>query len=235
MSEADIPGPPPSAAPPPPPASPPPPVDPPPTRGSSGGGFSGGMASNPLELGSVLQETWEVFVKDIGLHIGATAIYIVVAVLTCGLGLLIYLPLIAGTYIMAVKALKGERVVFDDAFAGFKLFVPLMLMWLVMLVGITLGLVLCILPGIYLAIAWAFAPILVIDRKMEFWPAMELSMKTVNQHFAPVLIVLLVFGVINAVGSSTALGGLITQPFMLIGTVVAYRRLFGLQSGSTIS
>ena len=42
---------------------------------------------------------------------------------------------------------------------------------------------LCILPGIYLGVAWIFTEALVIDKKLEFWPAMELSRKVVSRHW----------------------------------------------------
>jgi hypothetical protein len=39
----------------------------------------------------------------------------------------------------------------------------------------------CIIPGIYLQVAWAFAIALVADKRLEFWGAMELSRKVVTR------------------------------------------------------
>ena len=49
-----------------------------------------------------------------------------------------------------------------------------------------------ILPGLYLFLAWRFALPLVIDKRLEFWSAMELSRKMVNRVFFQIVGLLLI-------------------------------------------
>jgi uncharacterized membrane protein len=198
-----------------------PPIPPPPSTPS-------------LDIGEVLSETWSILMKDVGLYIGATLVYVAIIVLTCGLGALVWAPLFAGMVIMAMKSMKGEKPSFDDAFAGFKMFAPLLLLSLVTLIGTTIGFVLCILPGLYLSVAWCFGLPLVIDRKMDFWEALQLSMQTVNQNFFPIFLVVLVLAIINSLGGTVVLGFLITQPMFIIGLTVTYSKVFGLQPGPVV-
>ena len=208
--------------PPPPPAHAPPPPGPGP--------------SSQLDLGQVLNEAWELFMRDAGLYVAAAATYLGILIITCGAAIFVWGPLGAGMVIMGFKARKGEQLKFDDCFAGFKLFGPTFLVTFVSGLLIVLGFALCVIPGIYLAIAWAFALPLVVDKKMDFWEAMQLSMRKVNENFVPVLLVILVLYAINSLGSSVALGFLITQPLMVLGINVAYEKLFGpLQPGPVVA
>jgi len=52
-----------------------------------------------------------------------------------------------------------------------------------MSVLILLGLLLFILPGIYLSIAYFFSYALVVDKGLGVWEAMELSRKTVTEQW----------------------------------------------------
>lgn len=187
-----------------------------------------------VDLGSILSDAFNLLMKDIGLHIVAAIIYIAVFSFTCGLGALLAGPLMAGFTIMAMKRMKGQPVDFNDIFAGFKLFVPLFLLTLVMGFGILVGTMLCILPGIYLSIAWTFGACLIIDRKMDFWSAAQFSMQVVNKQFWPVAILVVVLGVIMTVGNSIVIGALFTTPLWSIAIAVAYARIFGLQPGPVV-
>jgi len=46
---------------------------------------------------------------------------------------------------------------------------------------------LCVLPGIYLKVAWTFSLALVADKRLEFWSAMELSRKVATRHWFKIL------------------------------------------------
>ncbi|MEM8962471.1 MAG: glycerophosphoryl diester phosphodiesterase membrane domain-containing protein [Acidobacteriota bacterium] len=211
------PGAPPPAAPPPPPGAPPPYAAPPPS-GGSGGGF---------EIGAILQQSWEIFVKDATPWVVVSLIHAAIYIFTFGFGLFVLGPLFGGMVIMAFKGIHGQSPTIEDGFAGFKEhLMQLLLAGIVVLIGVTIGLFLCILPGVYLAIAWAFTFHLIVDRRMDFGQAMMASMKMVNSRFGEVVILLLVFGIINAVGSSVVIGFVITQPLMMIGLTLAYRKLF---------
>jgi hypothetical protein len=50
---------------------------------------------------------------------------------------------------------------------------------------------LCIVPWIYLTVAWVFAVPLAADKRLEFWSAMELSRRVVNRVWPQVFLLLL--------------------------------------------
>ena len=89
-------------------------------------------------------------------------------------------PLFMGNFIVSAKLLHGQTPEFRDFFVGFQYFLPLLLLSLVAGLFIGIGTILLIIPGIYLAVAYLFASYLVVDRRLDFWPAMELSRLTVT-------------------------------------------------------
>ena len=93
---------------------------------------------------------------------------------------------------------------------------------------IALGLALCVIPGIYLAVAWCFALPLIIDKPMSFWDAMELSRKTVNQSWWSVFWLLIVCGLINLGGGLLCCVGIFfTLPLTGLAMMYAYNDVFG--------
>jgi len=99
--------------------------------------------------------------------------------------------LMAGLYVACLKRMRGDSAGVEDVFSGFKLNWPqLMVTSLVSKILIQFGLVLCVLPGLYLMVAWIFALPLVLDKKLEFWSAMELSRKVVTRVWIPMFLLL---------------------------------------------
>jgi uncharacterized membrane protein len=91
-----------------------------------------------------------------------------------------------------------------------------------------LGLLLLVLPGIYLAVGYAFVLPLVVDRRLNVWEAMELSRRTVHKQWFPTLGLLLAAGMLIFI-SATAFGfGLVlTIPLCTGALMFAYEDLFG--------
>jgi uncharacterized membrane protein len=152
-------------------------------------------------------------------HVGAVAAF---AVST---------PLLMGNFIVSAKLLHGQAPEFRDFFAGFQYFLPLLLLSLVAGLFIGIGTLLLVIPGIYLLVAYMFASYLVVDRRLDFWPAMELSRRTVHPrwfgYFAFALLVIL----LNLAGAvALGVGLLVTVPLSFCAVTVAYAEIFGLHS-----
>jgi uncharacterized membrane protein len=95
-------------------------------------------------------------------------------------------------------------------------------------------LALLIIPGIYLAVAYLFAACLVIDRRLDFWPAMELSRRSVNPLWFGIFTFILLLVVVNLLGGLLlGLGLLVTVPLSYCALTAAYADLFGFQSDYT--
>ena len=129
----------------------------------------------------------------------------------------VLMPLLTGMIMMAIRHVRGEQIVFQDVFGYYGMTWTLALAALLIYVMTVAGLLFFILPGIYLSVAYIFTLPLIADKGMGVWDAMELSRKTVTQHWFKVfgLMMLLSFGLM--VGFVTFGIGLIwAVPLMLV-------------------
>jgi uncharacterized membrane protein len=127
--------------------------------------------------------------------------------------------------------IRGEMTGLSDAFSGFGSRTgQLILLSLVQMSLIIVGYVFCIIPGIYLMVAWYFAIPLVMDRQLDFWSAMELSRRLVSKHWFVVFAAMLVFGLVAALGIiDCGIGLLVSMPVGTIALMYAYETIFGAQ------
>jgi uncharacterized membrane protein len=90
-------------------------------------------------------------------------------------------------------------------------------------------LLLCLLPvAIYLALCFAFALPLVIDRQLGFWDAMQLSRHMVRKHWWGIFGAGIVFGLVGAAGLLACLVGVVvTMPIVIAAWMCAYEDIFG--------
>jgi hypothetical protein len=196
-----------------------------------------------IDIGRCIGRGWELIKKDFWLLVGGSfLVFLVVG----GLGAIPILGLIAGfvidgallggLYLLFLKRIRGQTATIGDAFAGFSLaFVQLMLAQIVMTFLSGLGFLLCLLPGIYLMIAWAFTLPLVIDKKLEFWPAMELSRKVVSHHWWMMFGLVIVSGLLAVAGVLACLVGIfVTVPICIAALMYAYEDVFGAPSTAQV-
>ena len=122
-----------------------------------------------------------------------------------------------GNFIVSAKLLQGQTPEFRDFFSGFQYFLPLLLLSLVAGLFIGIGTILLIIPGVYLAVAYLFASYLVVDRRLDFWPAMELSRRTVNPRWFGYFAFVLLLALLNLAGAiALGLGLLVTIPRVVL-------------------
>jgi hypothetical protein len=193
-----------------------------------------------IRPGYYLQAGWELFKQNAAGFIGFSVVALIVLFALNGktglgqvLSYVIGPPLWAGLLIVAMKLLQNQPTEVNDFTTGFKFILPLVLYSVVSSVFISLGLVLLIVPGLYLVVGYLFTTWLIIDRRLDFWPAMELSRKTVHKHWFEVFGFFLVLCLINFGGLLLlGLGLLVTVPWTLCTLTVAYKDIFGIQAGS---
>ncbi len=143
-------------------------------------------------------------------------------------------PLFMGNFIVSAKLLQGQTPDFRDFFAGFQYFLPLLLLSLVAGLFISIGTILLVIPGLYLVVAYLFASYLVVDRRLDFWPAMELSRRTVTPRWFGYFAFVLLVALLNLAGALLlGLGLLVTIPLSFCAITAAYANLFGFQSDYT--
>jgi hypothetical protein len=140
----------------------------------------------------------------------------------------VYAVFTAGLFKYYLNLIRGEAAGVGDAFSGFGPSIgQLLLLGLVQFFLVMIGYIFCVLPGIYLAIAWYFAVPLVIDKRLGFWEALELSRKMVSKHWFLVFAFLLVCGLVAASGIiGCFIGILVTMPISFAALMYAYETIF---------
>ncbi|HWW02444.1 MAG TPA: protein kinase [Candidatus Acidoferrum sp.] len=184
-----------------------------------------------LDIGSCLRRGWGLVRSNFWPIVGVSALMVLLvqAANSTAVGIVAGGPLMGGLWLYLLNRARGEPASLDTAFSGFRIaFVNLFLGSLVTFVLTLIGFICLVLPGLYLAVAWMFALILVIDLRLDFWPAMELSRQVVTRHwwkFFGFWIVLLLMKVAGALACGVGL--FFTAPIALAATVFAYEDIFG--------
>lgn len=181
-----------------------------------------------VEIGSCFSRSWNLLMQNFWLLVGAS---FVLGLIQGAIGLLAGVCM-GGLYFLLLKLIRGQRAEFSDGFAGFNVaFVQLFLAGLVSALLTSLGLILCILPGIFLAVAWMFTLPLVMDKKLDFWAAMELSRKVVSRHWWLIFCLALMNMLVMLLGVMACFVGVfIAHPLIFGATAYAYEDIFNKQN-----
>ncbi|MCX5904580.1 MAG: hypothetical protein NTV89_14180 [Proteobacteria bacterium] len=193
----------------------------------------------PVAITEWLKKGWELFKKDAGPSI----VFAVIAVIAYagatflipfGIGsTVISIPLLAGFIIIALMLCRNQKTEFVRFFWGFRHLVPLLLFTIVSTTFILIGFLLLVLPGIYVTVAYLFAPYIIVDKNIDFWPAMEISRKKVNKHWFGMAAFCVVLLAINAVACIPLFIGLfVTIPWTIYAVTIAYEDIFKEDSSS---
>ncbi len=185
-----------------------------------------------IDAVGILKEAWELFTRQwqTWLLIGLCFFLIAMVLsLTC-VGLICMGALQAGLYIAAFKQLRGQTPEVRDLFEGFQFFGPTTLLIIISGFLIFLGTLLCIIPGLVLAVWWFFALPLCITHGLGATDAMAMSKQKVQEGFWDIVVLLLIIFAVNFIAGMLPLGQiLVGLPIQTLITAVAHRDLFGLE------
>jgi hypothetical protein len=193
-----------------------------------------------IEIGNCISRGWELVKSDFWLLVGASVVACVIVAggfipyLGVLVGLILGGPMMGGLYALYLKKIRGQPASFGDAFIGFSVaFGSLLGAYVVSALLSFLGLLFCLAPGIYLGVSWMFALALVIDRRMDFWQAMELSRKVVTKHWWSMFAFLIVVGLLSLLGVlACCVGVFVTTAIAEAALMYAYEDIFGAQRAS---
>ena len=192
--------------------------------------------SYTIDLGSALGRAWDLLKSDFWPIVGVTALVVLIvsAAHSLFVGLLVNAPLMGGLFSYYLKKIRGGSAEVGDAFSGFSTcFVQLFLSGLVSSLLIGVGLVLCVLPGIYLGIAWQLSTQLTQDKRLAFWDGLEVSRRVLGRNWWGMLAFSIVAGLINIGGSLLCgIGVFVTLPWTLLALAYIYEDLFGTPRGA---
>jgi hypothetical protein len=126
---------------------------------------------------------------------------------------LLFGPLISGLGAMFIKAKKGKKPVFDDLFQFNGRFIGMAVMGLLSCLGVFVGLVFLILPGLLLATLWMYSIFAMAYGGKGIIGSMKASWAIVVKNgLWQQLVVLLAISVLNSIGGAFVVGTLITVP-----------------------
>ena len=189
-----------------------------------------------FDINQYLNEGWKLFGRAPVVFIGFTFLYFLVSFGISALDQtvayainVVLTPIITAGYLTAAKTLdKTGRLEFGDFFKGLDRFWHLLVLHIAVNIIVVFGLVLLILPGIWVAVALMFAFPLVALSGLGFIDGIEVSIKVINKKwFNFLLLALLIFAIILGGSLLCGIGLLAAVPLTYCVLYVCYRDIIG--------
>ena len=141
---------------------------------------------------------------------------------------LIMFPLGVGLGLLGIRRAAGKDTPVSTLWEPYNQAIPLIFMFVLMGLLIIAGFFLLVLPGIYLSIAYSFAPYLIVEKNMGAWEALETSRKAITQYWWRYFGLMLVAMLLIIIGSIPLLIGLLwVLPIVVIATGEVFAKTFG--------
>lgn len=141
------------------------------------------------------------------------------------------LPMGIAILIMALRHANGKSVSAGEIFRHFGTIGSLALCYLLQIILIMIGLVLLVLPGLYLMIAYMLAMPLIVEKKMGVWQALETSRKALTRVWFRFFGLTLLISFINMLGIITlGIAWIWTIPWAVLAMAMVYQKIFGVEA-----
>ena len=175
--------------------------------------------------GHWVDEGWQIVKADIGTFILLTIVF---AALNAMVPMILQGPLIAGFQIFCMKKILNRRTDFADLFKGFNFFVPALVASLLITLLVFCGTLFCIIPGLVVAAMFKFTFLFIVDKRMDFWPAMQASHAVVKSDYFGFTMFLLLMLLVDILGALCCIVGLLVAvPVTIAAITVAYKEVVG--------
>jgi uncharacterized membrane protein len=133
----------------------------------------------------------------------------------------------AGVVQAAIKQLRGQTPVVGDIFSGLSKAVPLGIAGVVVSLGVNIGAMFCVVPGVLFGALSLLTMPLITDQNMQPMDALKKSIETLKGDMWSVLGYYLVFSIIASLGGALCgVGALFTMPLLPLGIALLYRDFF---------
>jgi uncharacterized membrane protein len=178
-----------------------------------------------VKMGPWISEGWELVKKDLLMH---AVMMLVVSILssTWVLGG----PAACGYFYVLLKKMRrpDEPISFGDLFKGFEVFLPALIASLV--IGAVMSVAgSIVIPALILQGLLIFVWPLIMDKRMDFWPAIMESYERTKGEWLSFALFALVAGIIGGLGGiACCIGIFFSMPVMFGAMAVAYRDVIGL-------
>ncbi|WP_339877194.1 hypothetical protein [uncultured Algoriphagus sp.] len=187
-----------------------------------------------FNIGDIIEKAWEMFKSRALFHIG---FMVLVGAIQAGFTLYlkdytflysIFLapPLVSGFYLVANRQSQKEYLDFQNFFDGFKYWWNLVITNLISSILIVGGILLLIIPGVYLLVGYLFCLLFVIFGGFDFWTSMELSRRLIQTNWLKFLLFLLVLLALNIAGLLFFIVGIfVTIPMSYLAVYILFEEL----------
>ena len=140
-------------------------------------------------------------------------------------------PLYAGIFMILIKHSIGSPIQVGELFNHYDKIVPIFIVMFLTQILVMIGLVLFIIPGIYLMVCFSFALPLVIEKNMSPIEALKTSRKVVHHKWFSFAGFFLLGLVVILAGVLALLVGLVWAiPLASLAWALVYRDVFGIES-----
>jgi uncharacterized membrane protein len=184
-------------------------------------------AAVEVHAGRWVSEGWALVTADLGNYV---LLALVFTVLSSAVPVILQGPMIAGLHIFTMKKLMGRRAEFADLFTGFNYFVPTLVASIVIGLFVFAGTLLCVIPGLVVAAMYKFTYLFIVDKRMDFWPAMQASHEIVKRDYVGFTLFLLLLVLVDILGVLCCVVGiLVALPVTFAAITVAYKEIVGFE------
>ncbi|HEY8026286.1 MAG TPA: hypothetical protein VIF60_17100 [Burkholderiaceae bacterium] len=139
----------------------------------------------------------------------------------------------AGISMLGVKLAVGAPVESNEVYQHIEKAVQFVVAAILMAAMVAAGTILLVLPGIYLFFSYLLVTMLIAEKKLQPWQALEASRKALTHHWFKIFFLAVAYAVIVLVSALPAGIGLIwTLPMGAIIRGIVYRTVFGYEAST---
>jgi hypothetical protein len=139
--------------------------------------------------------------------------------------------MLGGIVQFALRVARGEKPEFGVVFSGGRFFAPMLGATLLYTLGITVGFMACIVPGLFLFAGWIAYSAFVVDKGLGGVEALKASWQATTPHRTNIIVYALLSMLVGVVGVLACCIGalLVSFPVLMIGNAYVYLKLIGEQ------
>jgi len=181
--------------------------------------------NNSFSIESLLKSSFKILLDNIVVCIANTIIAIISSILLAItlIGIL-FIPAVWGGYVNSIiKMTLGQKIEIGKFFSsGFNRWSTLLFANIIYIIGIFLGLICLIIPGIYLMIRWFFITQIIMYEKLNSSEAFTKSGEIISDKFWEVATIFVICAIIETIGGIFGILVLVTIPYISIVTAKYY-------------
>ncbi len=189
--------------------------------------------SSEINIGKWINEGWDFVMAHFAEFLILSLLYSIIIILASSTILIKFLfagPLKVGIFFIIFNRMRGKSFNIGDIVTGFNYFIPAVLADILITVFAAFGYFFLIIPGIIISAVYMFTFPLILEKKMDFWQAMETSRKVVSKNLFELSVFMLVLHVFLLIGVILLfVGVLVAVPIVFAAIAAAYRDIFGLE------